>query len=411
MDEFVTPPPVGATGRAEPAGALHAGDAESRSANLENWQEPPFNRWAFAHLSEIVPTAAIPRQPDLERRTLSLIGDKVPRIAQRLRDTFTDAFVVYRQGEILAEWYRPGFRADQHHLLMSVSKSLCALVVGSVADEGLLDLDSPITHYLPELSGSVYDGPSVADALDMRIGIDYLEDYLDPHSEVQRHDRSAGWRPREATDPRNTLAFLKTLTGSGSNERFQYCSANTDVLALIVERVGGQRYPDALSSRLWSKIDPANDAAITVDPSGFGSANGGMLSTARDLARVGQLMLDGGAGARGQVVSERWIQETMAGGDPNAMTDESFTSVFPDGSYSRQWWHTGNARGNVSAIGIHGQNLWLDPLTGCTIVKLSSWPEPMNAALDEAQNALLLDTCATLEETLSLLEPRTDRSR
>ncbi|MBM7832473.1 CubicO group peptidase (beta-lactamase class C family) [Agromyces cerinus] len=383
-----------------PHPSRYPGAAAGRPS-LATWQDAPDNRWAFAHLGELVPTATVARNvpavPADATVRLDALTPALPDLEARLEQSFTDAFLVLRGEEVLAEYYRPGFAPDALHLVMSVSKSLCGLVVGALIDESRIDPERPVTDYVPELAGSVYDGPSVRHVLDMQIAIDYDEDYTNPAAEVQAHDRAAGWRARCADDPDDTYSFLTTLRGSGSVGEFQYCSANTDVLAWVIERVTGLRYSDALSVHLWSKLDADQDATITVDTAGFGFANGGVSCTARDLARVGRLMLDGGLAPGGRVVSEEWASAVLDGGDREAMTYEGFTTAFPNGSYTRQWWCMGNERGNVSGIGIHGQNLWLDPQTDSVIVKLSTWPDPDSAFWHGVQSELLLDVSEALD--------------
>ncbi|MEV7663855.1 serine hydrolase [Paenarthrobacter sp. NPDC089316] len=367
--------------------------------SLDTWQVGPHNRWTFAHLGEIVPTAAITRRfpaapagPTVRLDTLGL-----PELAQRLEETYTDAFLVLHRNEVIAEYYRSGFAPDDLHLVMSISKSMCGLVIGALIDSGEIVPSAGVVDYVPELAGSAYDGPTIQHVLDMAIHLNYSEDYGDPTSEVQTHDRSAGWRTRRDGDPEYTYAFLGTLTGNGTVGMFQYCSANTDVLAWVIERVTGLRYAEALSKYLWSKLDADRNATITVDSAGFGFANGGVSCTARDLARVGRLMLDGGMGPGGRVVSGEWVDSILAGGDQKAMKDSSFTALHPSGSYTKQWWCTGNERGNVTGIGIHGQYLWLDPVTDTVIVKLSTWPEPESVHLHTLQNQLLLDVSRALD--------------
>ncbi|MGJ3191958.1 serine hydrolase domain-containing protein [Paenarthrobacter sp. FR1] len=371
--------------------ARYPGAAEQPT--LDTWQVGPHNRWTFAHLGEIVPTAAITRRfPATPVRAAERLDAlELPALAQRLEASYTDAFLVLHRNEVIAEYYRPGFAPDDLHLVMSVSKSMCGLVLGALVGSGDIVTSARVVDYVPELAGSAYDGPTVQHVLDMAIHLDYSEDYMDPSSEVQTHDRSSGWRTRQSADPADTYAFLTTLTGNGTVGSFQYCSANTDVLAWIIERVTGLRYSDALSKYLWSKLDAGRDATITVDPAGFGFANGGVSCTARDLARVGRLMLDGGKGPGGRVVSAGWVRSILDGGDPHAMADSSYTALHPGGSYTRQWWCTGNERGNVTGIGIHGQYLWLDPTTDTVIVKLSTWPEPDSDHFHELDNQLLLD--------------------
>lgn len=367
---------------------------------LDVWQEFPENRWTFTHMEEVLPHARISRRRPTAPAAidrLGRIGELVPDLADRLVQTHTDAFLVLRGNEVVSEYYGPGFAPDQRHLLMSVSKSLCSTVVGALVGDGRIDTALPIVHYVPELVGSVYDGPVVQQLLDMQIAIDYSEDYVDPDSEVQTHDRSAGWRTRRAGDPADDYAFLQTLRGSGAVGEFQYCSANTDVLAWIIEKVTGLRYAEALSEFLWSRLDADRDALISVDATGFGYANAAISCTARDLARVGRMMLDGGVAPGGRVVAEEWTRSILDGGDRAAMTYEGWTDAYPDGSYTRQWWCTGNERGNVSAIGIHGQNLWLDPAADAVIVKLSVWPDPDTAEWHERQGAILWDVSCALD--------------
>ncbi|HEY1105427.1 MAG TPA: serine hydrolase, partial [Agromyces sp.] len=348
----------------------------------------PGVRAAAAETATVRLDALTPHLPDLERR---------------LEATCTDAFLVLRGDEVLAEYAKPGFAPDQRHLLMSVSKSLCGLVVGALVGDGRIDPDRPVVDYVPELAGSAYDGPTVRHVLDMRVAVDYDENYVDPASEVQTHDRSAGWRVRRPGDPADTYEFLTTLRtradadAPGGGGAFQYCSANTDVLAWIVERVTGLRYVEALSEYLGSKLDADRDATITVDAAGFGFANAGISCTARDLARVGRVVLDGGLAPGGRVVPEAWARGILAGGDRDAMTYEGFTGAFPGGSYTSQWWCMGNERGNVSGIGIHGQNLWLDPATDSVIVKFSTWPDPDTAEWNDLQSTLLVDVCEALD--------------
>ncbi|MFT4221304.1 MAG: serine hydrolase [Microbacterium sp.] len=373
--------------------------APREQPSLENWQEPPHNRWTFAHLGEIVPSAVVSRRaphPTGAVSRLNRLAPGLPDLEARLEQSYTDAFLVLRGDEVVAEFYRDGFAPHDRHLVMSVSKSLCGLVFGSVVDEERIDPAQRIVQYIPELAGSVYDGPVVQELLDMVIQVDYSEDYVDPASEVQTHDRAGGWRPRRAGDPADDYAFLASLRGDGTVGRFQYSSAHTDVLAWLIERVTGERYVTALSERLWSKLGADRDATITVDPTGFGFANGGVSCTARDLARVGRLVLDGGIGPGGRAVSQEWIDATFAGGDP-AVMDDHFPGGFENGSYTRQWWCMGNERGNISAIGIHGQNLWLDPRTDSAIVKLSTWPEPDTDEWHRVHSRLLLDVCLELE--------------
>lgn len=151
--------------------------------------------------------------------------------------------------------------------------------------------------------------------------------------------------------------------------------------------VTGKRYAEVLSERLWSRIGAEHDARVSVDRGGCALANGGVSCTARDLAKVGRLMLDGGTVGSTRVVSAGFVAETLAGGDPELARAVVTRDVFPEISYRNQWWSSGTERGNVYGVGIHGQYLWLDPKTDTVIVKFSTLAAPVavSATRDAAE--------------------------
>lgn len=362
---------------------------------LDSWQSGPDNRWVFRHIEELLPSAAVSRQPATRTSIDPGVLRDVPAFAARLDELYTDAILVERGGRIVGEWYAEGFGPDRTHLLMSVSKSLCGIVVGALVDDGLIDTSATAARYVPALAGSAYGDATVQQLMDMVAAADYSEDYTDPAAEVQAHDRAARWRTPRDGDADDTFAFLARLTRSRDHGlRFQYCSAVTDTLGWIIEAVTGQRYADVLSERLWSRLGAEHDARVSVDRAGCALANGGVSCTLRDLARVGRLMLGGGEIDGRRIVSAEWVRQTLAGGDPALAADSPNRAVFPEMSYRNQWWATGNERGNVYAIGIHGQYLWLDPLTDTLVAKFSTQPAPVGTASLRAHAELFADVVA-----------------
>lgn len=368
---------------------------------LDTWQDAPFNRWTFAHVDEFVTSVSISAsgaQAPETRIDLEAFSERVPNLDQRLADTWTDALLVVREGRIVGEWYGDGVRPDDRHLLMSVSKSICGVVVGTLIDEGLVDPGRAVATYIPDLADSAYGTATVQQVLDMTVAVEYLEEYADLNSHVRAHDRVAGWRTRLDSDPKDTYEFLMGLRSSGEHGKtFQYCSANTDVLAWLVEAVTAKRFHEVVGERVWSRLDAESDAKITVDSSGFAFANGGISCTARDLAGIGRLMLSGGELGGRRVVSEDWVRATMDGGDPEAARGLPYQEIHPNGSYKNHWWATGNERGNVYAVGIHGQYVWLDPPTGTVIVKFSSAPEALGRTMNSDHARLFHDLCTAME--------------
>src|SRR5271165_2491067 len=173
---------------------------------LANWQDPPFNRWSFSHLRELVPTQRISRGigpvTPLPSDLQSLDGAQFVRtddspgtVGAVLTDTFTDAVVVVHGGSIALEQYFGETHPDTPHLLMSVSKSLVGCVVGCLVGRGILDPATFVTAFVPELDNSGYSGATIRDLLDMRSGVKFSEDYTDLDAEVRIIEQAWGWRP------------------------------------------------------------------------------------------------------------------------------------------------------------------------------------------------------------------------
>src|SRR3954469_5639402 len=142
---------------------------------LSNWRTPPFNRWAFNHVSELVPSAFVRSAigaSSLEVERGSLTDFRLSHAGRSfgfsdwLERTFTDSIVVMKSGKVVFETYADGQSPAIPHIWMSVSKSILGLVAGIVVGRGQLDVDAPLTEVIPELEGSAFAGATVRDALD-----------------------------------------------------------------------------------------------------------------------------------------------------------------------------------------------------------------------------------------------------
>jgi CubicO group peptidase (beta-lactamase class C family) len=89
-------------------------------------------------------------------------------VAAVVATTATDGRAVAHRGSMVAEEYLNGMRAQTRHLLFSVSRSLVATVVGALHGAGAIELDAPVTKYVPALADCGYAGATVRHLLDMR---------------------------------------------------------------------------------------------------------------------------------------------------------------------------------------------------------------------------------------------------
>jgi CubicO group peptidase (beta-lactamase class C family) len=372
-------------------------------ATASNWQDPPFNRWAFWHVGEILPTYRVPRAdeparplpaaaaaPDLLAVAVTRSDGSAGTAGEILEDTFTDAYVVLQDGEMVAEWYGPLGAPDRAHALMSVSKSVVGCVAAVLIDRGRLDADREVTSYVPELAASGYAGATVRHVLDMRSGVRFVEEYANPQADIRRLDEWVGWRPgQDGGEPRGLYPFLVMLTAEAPHgDRFLYRSAESDVLGWVCERAAGQPMPELISALVWAPMGAEHDASVIHDSLGTAVHDGGLCATARDVARFGQMLLDGGTvpdGARGtrRVIPPRWLRQGWAvDSDVRAAFAASPAEpAFPGGWYRSQFWFRPGTHGDVLlGLGIHGQMLHVSRRTGTVCLKFSSWPQAQNPA-------------------------------
>jgi CubicO group peptidase (beta-lactamase class C family) len=386
--------------------------APQSQVTLANWQDPPFNRWAFRHMRELIPTHPIPAGRPVPLRTaarplgnpaVARLDGSMATVEDVLAGTYTDAFLVLHDGELVAERYFAGMTAGTPHLLMSVSKSVLGCVAGVLAARGLLDPAAPVTAYVPEVGRSGYAGATIRDLLDMRTGVAFRETYTALDAEVRVMERSMGWRPALPGDPRGAYPYLATLGSAGPHGgEFSYRSADSDMLGWACERASGIRIADLVSALIWQPIGAERDAEITCDPLGSAIPDGGISATARDLARFGQTLVDDGRAQGRAVVPAAWLADV---GQPGPGVREAFARtdneyVLPGGWYRSQFWVIPGHGGPVLVcLGIHGQLIYADRAARTVAVKLSSWPDAQNTAY-------LVDTLRACAAVAGRLSPR-----
>ncbi|WP_186087940.1 serine hydrolase domain-containing protein [Burkholderia gladioli] len=361
------------------------------SVRHENWRDAPWNVWAFRHVHELIPSARIAATPGLAepplvdaealtRHELEIGGER-RTVASILRETWTDAITVMRGGRIVADFHAPNFTLQSRHILFSASKSVAGLLAGMLCGDGLLDPEAPVAHYVPELGRSAFGDARVRHVLDMRTSLAFNEDYLDPNGIYARYRRAGLLDPRRDGEPRETVLELLAALPKGEGEHggpFHYCSPNSDVLGLVIERASGERYADFASRRLWQALDLRQDGCVTVDIAGTARSGGGLCMGVRDLARVGELVRLGGSHQGRSLIPADWVEDTLTGGSAEAWRQGDFSDWLPNGKYRNKWYQLGNASGACFAIGIHGQWLYVDRANETVIAKFSSQPWPTN---------------------------------
>jgi CubicO group peptidase (beta-lactamase class C family) len=344
-------------------------------ADLSNWRTPPHSRWAFHNVDAIIPTAPIENDPAniaaLEPARRSLPGAMLTKIM--LGAIGTDAVVVLHDGKLMFEWYGRGNGPHTRHILMSSTKAVSGLLAGMLHESGDLDLDAPVSAYVPEIARTAYAGATIRNLLDMRTGV-----VLDVEQSRAYQD-AVNWDPIAPGASADLASFFTTLTAPVKSHGgpFSYVSANTDLLGWAIERATGQTIAALLGARLWRPMGAEDAAAITLDRKGLARCAGGLCATARDFARFGQLIADGGRRGDQQIIPEATIRDIADNGDADAWRNgewgKAFAPITKNMRYRSGWYLVDDAPKTMFAMGIYGQNLFIDRANRIVVAKFSSW--------------------------------------
>ncbi len=284
---------------------------------------------------------------------------------QRQRAT---AVLVLKDGQVAAERYSYDRQPGMRMLSNSMAKTLVALAIGqALADGSIHSIDDTVARYVPALKDTLYGQTRLVNLLRMASGARYVEDYteFDDRANFNRIVRRAG-----------VVAAARSVTERAAPQgtRFNYASAQTEVLALVLGAATGRSVCEFVDQRIWQPMGAESAASYLLHPSDhLEQAAGGFNATLRDYARLGWLLAsDGRAGDR-QVVPRDWILDmTDAARQPPQFrpgTMDSHGSTYF--GYGYQVWLLPGAHRRFVLLGIYGQAIYVDPALKLVMVHLA----------------------------------------
>ncbi len=364
---------------------------------------PPYNRWAYQHMRMLYPSAGIPNadqpvpmdksiQEDIADLLVAKPDDngrssgEMVSMDTYLKETYTDALVVIKGEQIVYEKFFNGMHAKQPHQMMSVTKSFTGLFGLIATEDGYIHENDLVSKYVPELNTPecTFKDATFGQVQNMTNSMDFDEDYADPDSGIRHYGVVLGlMEPIAGRSYANSIyEYLPTLKKDPHHEHgeiFHYQTPKTDVVNWVTNRVTGASFQDNLYQKLWSKLGTDGETYVLLDKNATLFAGGGLNASPYDLARFAMMMLNEGLFNGQQVVSSSVIQNIAAGAVREAFSKGSEAhGIMGDGdwSYRAQWWvrHTPGKEA-FTAIGIHGQWIYMDITRNIAIIKQSSQPE------------------------------------
>jgi CubicO group peptidase (beta-lactamase class C family) len=284
--------------------------------------------------------------------------------------------MVLQRGHIRLQRYAAGFGPEQRWTSFSVAKSVTSTLLGIALQQGYIHgMGDTLDTYIPELRRSAYAKVTVEQLLTMTSGVRWNEDYADAHSDVaQMYDGAC------VDGQAHVLSYLlKQPRQWPAGTHWNYNTAETDLLGILVQRATHRSLAAYLSQTVWQPYGMADDAYWIKDEcDGSDTGGSGLSATLADYARLGQFMLEGGRIDGKPVIASAWLQGAVR---RQANVDE------PDRGYGYLWWT--DTDGSYAAVGIFGQMVYVDPARQLVIAQVAAWPQATGKALVAARRAFV----------------------
>ncbi|MBI3507675.1 MAG: beta-lactamase family protein [Proteobacteria bacterium] len=258
---------------------------------------------------------------------------RLEELLRRADEEHSDAVLVLRRGKLLAS----RGTIDRKIMAMSATKSIVSLAVGALVDDGRIkSLDQPVSDFFPEWRAGEKAAVTLLMLLNHTSGLDPARGFDDPEGVVAH--------------------ALKSPLVSKPGETFVYNNNAADLLAGVIEKASGERADKYMARRLFAPLG-ITDWDWGYDAVGTPKTAGELMLRPVDLAKLGQLVLQGGRWEGKQIVSADWIARS-------SRRSQTFTPLC-----GLLWW-LAPEKGQVRAAGWLGQYLVIEPARGLVAVRM-----------------------------------------
>ncbi|MEQ9639579.1 MAG: serine hydrolase [Alphaproteobacteria bacterium] len=327
----------------------------------------------FAVAVALSPPALADDWPRGSLRDAGLPADAAEQIDTRVASGRLEnlhALIVVRHGRMVLERYYEGrdfqygrdlgvvrFGPETLHDVRSISKSVTGLLYGIALAEGKVPApDAPLLDGFAEYADLAADPErqhlKVEHALTMTLGLAWDErlPYTDPKNDEVAMERSPD---------RYRYVLSRPIVGP-PGARWAYSGGATTLLGRLIERGTGRSLLAYAHDRLFGPLD-IRDVEWMTGGDGSPAAASGLRLRPRDLARIGQLVLQNGRWEGEQIVPTEWLAKSF---EPRAQVNERMR-------YGYQWWLGRGWRGGlnvIAAFGNGGQRLFVVPKRDLVVV-------------------------------------------
>ncbi|WP_226699746.1 serine hydrolase domain-containing protein [Qipengyuania gaetbuli] len=344
-------------------------------------EEPPLSEEAVAAVTENAgaPAKALAREVD-DLFTMEGLGE-------------TRALIVMKDGKIAAERYGEGYDADTRFVSWSMAKTVTAMMIGQLVGDGLLRLDAPAPVPRWQRSGDPRADITLRHLLQMRSGLEHTEAGDPPYE--------SGEVRMLFLDGRDDMADYATAQPPEAEPgaKFEYSSNTTVILADIAARTltessdpeaRRRAVSDYLHARLFDQLG-MDSMTLEFDRSGTLIGGSLMHATARDWAKLGELMRLKGSHRGEQLLPRSWVAEMVKPSPKSPHYGLQTWLNRPNGEPEHPLFPDRAPHSAFSMIGHMGQYVFVSPAQGLTVVRLGhSNAEERKAMLQQLADVIEL---------------------
>lgn len=269
-----------------------------------------------------------------------------------------------RRGYLVLDAYFHPYDGRTRHDVASVTKSITSTLIGLAIERGhLRDVQQPVLDFFPGRTISSLDGRKRQQNLE--------------HLLTMQSGWDCGFEPNEARlfEMRRRPDWIQFMLDlplvDEPGRRWAYCSGNCHVLTRILRQAAGT---NALAFARRELFEPLaiRDVAWVADPQGDNHGWGDLQMHPRDMAKLGQLLLQRGRWGERQIISDAWIRRA---------TSAQVKTTSNRDHYGYYWWVKGtNFPGMFEAVGRGGQRITVWPAKEMVMVFTGGGFEPGDLA-------------------------------
>jgi len=260
------------------------------------------------------------------------------------RYRLVNSVLVYQNDEIIFERYYNKYDENSYHKLWCIGKSIAGLTLGICLDKELIkNIDEPIYKYIPQFDGSkqpYHKLITIRHLLNSATGIYYT------NGTNHHHPMAVQMRGMSKDEQLNHIADVKMAALPGI--KFNYGMWEVFLLSEVILRACGMNERDITAEYLFKPLE----IKYTKDK------DGDYHISARDLAKIGLLMLHGGVWNGQQIVSKEYVKAAVSPSDAKNGNE-----------YGYLWWLDDKA---YKAVGYGGNMMYVRPVENAVMVILAT---------------------------------------